>query len=141
MPSSTDCESNFESQVAVLFGASENHSLDVLIRQGAPLSAIDRVAEYGVNAGELGIISKNALKRRLNQGKPLTPCEGDKLYRAIMATLLATSIFRNKRKSVTWLHKPRKAFGGCTALEATATTPGYKSVVTLLEQLRHGFAA
>ena len=76
MPSSTDCESNFERQVAVLFGASEDHSLDVLIRQGAPLSAIDRVAEYGVNAGELGIISKNALKRRLNKGKPLTPLRG-----------------------------------------------------------------
>lgn len=127
--------------MAVLHGASENHSLDVLIRQGAPLSAIDRVAENGVNAGELGIISKNALKRRLNQGKPLTPCVDDKLYRAIMATFLATSIFRNKRKSDIWLHKPRKAFGGRTALEATAATPGYKSVVTLLEPLRHGFAA
>ena len=58
-----------------------------------------------------------------------------------MATLFATSIFRNKRKSDIWLNKPRKAFEGRTALEATATTPGYKSVVTLLEQLRHGFAA
>ncbi|MGM0826258.1 MAG: antitoxin Xre/MbcA/ParS toxin-binding domain-containing protein [Pseudomonadota bacterium] len=132
---------DLETQAAELLGASDNVSLDVLIRQGIPLSAIDRVAAYGVHAVGLGIISKSALKHRLTEGKSLTPCEGDKLYRATLATLLATSIFGNRQKSDTWLLKPRKALGGQNALQATATTPGYNAVVTLLERLRHGFAA
>lgn len=132
---------DIETQAAELLGASDNVSLDVLIRQGIPLSAIDRVAAYGVNAVELGIISEAALRRRLSQGKSLTPGEGDKLYRAVLATLFAASIFGNKQKSDSWLLKPRKALGGQNALQATATTPGYNAVVTLLERLRHGFAA
>ncbi|RUR31816.1 DUF2384 domain-containing protein [Vreelandella nanhaiensis] len=141
MVSATDCRRDLEKKAAALLGASDNISLDLLIRRGIPLSAIDRVDAYGVNAVELSIISKKALKHRLNQGKPLNPCEGDKLYRAILATLFATSIFGNKQKTDTWLHKPRKAFGGQNALQASATTPGYNCVVTLLERLRHGFAA
>ncbi|WP_180091704.1 antitoxin Xre/MbcA/ParS toxin-binding domain-containing protein [Vreelandella sedimenti] len=132
---------DLETQAAMLFGASDNVSLDVLIRQGIPLSAIDRVAAYGVNAVELDIISKAALKRRLQQSKYLTPGEGDKLYRAVLATLLAASIFGNKQKSDSWLLRPRKSLGGQNGLQATATTPGYNAVVTLLERLRHGFAA
>ncbi|MGM0859019.1 MAG: antitoxin Xre/MbcA/ParS toxin-binding domain-containing protein [Pseudomonadota bacterium] len=127
--------------MAALLGANDNIGLDVLIRQGIPLSAIDRVAAYGVNVVELDIISKTALKRRLTEGKSLTPCEGDKLYRAILATLFAESIFGNRQKSETWLLKPRKALGEQNALQATATTPGYNAVVMLLERLRHGFAA
>ncbi|WP_404375495.1 antitoxin Xre/MbcA/ParS toxin-binding domain-containing protein [Vreelandella aquamarina] len=134
-------ERDIKAQAAALLGASESASLDALIRQGIHLSAIDRVAAYGVNAVELGIISKAALKRRLSQGKTLTLCEGDKLYRAILATLFAETIFGNPHKSYIWLLKPRKALGGQNALQATATTPGYNAVVTLLERLRHGFAA
>jgi len=141
MPATIVCESNFEKQVAEVLGANDNISLDVLIRQGIPLSSIDIVATYGINASDLSIISTSALRRRYQHGKPLTLCEGDRLYRALLAILLATSIFGNQKKSTRWLLKPRKALGGRTALEATATSPGYKAVVTLLEQLRHGFAA
>lgn len=141
MPPTDACVKDIETRVVELIGASDNISLDILIRQGLPLSSLDKLAPFGLSAMELGIISKNALRHRLSQGKSLTPDEGDKLYRACLATLLTTTIFGNQQKSRGWLLKPRKAFGGRTALEATATTPGYNAVVTLLERLRHGYAA
>ncbi|WP_416208254.1 antitoxin Xre/MbcA/ParS toxin-binding domain-containing protein [Halomonas sp.] len=55
--------------------------------------------------------------------------------------MLAEEVFGSREKANQWLQKPRKALGGISALEASATTPGFVAAEELLEQLRFGFTA
>ena len=141
MPSTTYQDIDPMRAVISLLGASDRISLDVIIRQGLPLSALDKLETYGFSAEELGIVSSSVIKRRLAQGRNLTINEGDHIYRASLAILLANYVFGNQKKASIWLLKPRKALRGRTALQATETTPGLQAVEVLLERLRHGFAA
>jgi putative toxin-antitoxin system antitoxin component (TIGR02293 family) len=135
--------SNIEmlADIAEIMGGHKGDSPDELIREGVPLEALDRLAQLGVDTTQLGIIKPRTLSHRRDRGEPLSPAEGDRLYRAGKIILLAEEVFGSREKAAKWLQKPRKALGGLTALEAVVTTPGYEAAEELLEQLRHGFAA
>ncbi len=72
---------------------------------------------------------------------PLTPDEGDRLYRTSRIVILAEEVFGNREKAIRWLEKPRRALGGISALAAVTTTPGYEAVEELLQRLHYGFTA
>lgn len=115
-------------------------TLDGHIRQGVPLSALDRLSEqHGVNAIDAGVLSARALRRRKASGRRLSHQEGDHLYRLAYITVLAEQVLGGTSRR--WLEAPRKALGGRNALEAAATTAGYEAVEELLLQVRHGFCA
>ena len=87
------------------------------------------------------IINARTLRHRRTKGERLSPEEGDRLYRVSKLVVLAEQLFGDKDKAAHWLNKAQKAFGGLTALEAAATTPGYVAAEETLERINHGFFA
>lgn len=133
--------SSIEPALLELLGVPSGASVDELIRIGVPLSALDRLSQYGVNPTIIGIISQRTLRKRLSQGQLLTHSEGDHLYRVGRITILAKATFSNQKKSLAWLQRPRHALGNRSALQAASTTAGLLAAEELLLSLQHGFAA
>ncbi len=129
------------SQVLQLMGGVPRQSMDQLIRNGVSLKAIDNLSRHGVSAVDLGIINAPTLRRRQVKDERLSLDEGDRLYRVSKLVVLAEQVFGDKNKSVHWLNKTQKAFGGLAALQAAATTPGYVAAEEALERISHGFYA
>lgn len=131
-----------ESDVITLMGGATGTRSDELIRNGVPLDAIERLRkEHGIDAYGVGIINRRTHDHRRSKGKPLTPDEGDRLYRTSRIVILAEEVFGSREKAIRWLEKPRRALGGISALTAVTTTPGYEAVEELLQQLHYGLSA
>ena len=128
-------------QVLEMMGGIPGEPMDLLIRSGVSLEAIDNLSRHGVSAVNVGIINARTLRHRRTKGERLSPEEGDRFYRVSKLVVLAEEVFGNKDKAAHWLNKPQKAFGGLTALEAAATTPGYVAAEEVLERINHGFFA
>lgn len=131
-----------ESDVIDLMGGAVGARSDELIRKGVSLDALERLRkEHGIDAYDIGIINRRTHDHRRSKGKPLTPDEGDRLYRTSRIVILAEEIFGNREKAIRWLEKPRRALGGISALAALSTTPGYEAAEELLQQLHYGLSA
>jgi putative toxin-antitoxin system antitoxin component (TIGR02293 family) len=130
-----------ESQVMELMGGAKGARMDAVIRGGVSLVAIDNLSKHGVNAVSIGIINARTLRHRRSKGEPLSQEEGDRLYRVSKIVILAEQVFADAEKAARWLSKPQSAFGGISALEAAATTPGYTAAEETLERINHGFFA
>ncbi|EPJ76622.1 hypothetical protein CFII64_25963 [Pseudomonas sp. CFII64] len=128
-------------QVLEMMGGIPGEPMDLLIRTGVSLEAIDNLSRHGVSAVSVGIINARTLRHRRTKGERLSPEEGDRLYRVSKLVVLAEQVFGDKDKAAHWLNKAQKAFGGLTALEAAATTPGYVAAEETLERINHGFFA
>lgn len=124
-----------------LLGGADGASADALIHDGIPLSALDRLSDFGLDPTEIGIVSSRVLRQRRTQGKPLTLREGDRLYRVARLALQADVVFGNRQTTLAWLHQRRHSLGGHSALHAAFTTPGFLAAQELLGQLQHGYCA
>ncbi|MFG6160660.1 antitoxin Xre/MbcA/ParS toxin-binding domain-containing protein [Halomonas sp. 1390] len=132
---------DIERALLELLGGGYGVSTDALIRDGIPLSALDRLSDFGLDPTEIGIVSSRALRQRRIQGKTLTLREGDHLYRVVRLALQAEAIFGSRQKALSWLRKPRNTLGGQSAIRAAFTTPGFLAAEELLGQLQHGYCA
>ncbi|WP_397453189.1 antitoxin Xre/MbcA/ParS toxin-binding domain-containing protein [Pseudomonas sp. NA-150] len=130
-----------DSQVLEMMGGTKGVPMDALIRAGVSLVAIDNLSSHGINAVNIGIINARTLRHRRSKGEPLSQEEGDRLYRVSKIVVLAEQVFGTKDKAAHWLNKHQTAFGGLTALEVAATTPGYIAAEETLERIDHGFFA
>ncbi|MGV8919320.1 MAG: antitoxin Xre/MbcA/ParS toxin-binding domain-containing protein [Pseudomonas sp.] len=130
-----------DSQVLEMMGGTQGVPMDALIRAGVSLVAIDNLSSHGINAVNIGIINARTLRHRRSKGESLSQEEGDRLYRVSKIVVLAEQVFGTKDKAAHWLNKNQTAFGGLTALEAAATTPGYIAAEETLERINHGFFA
>ena len=128
-------------QVLEMMGGIHGESLDMLIRSGVTLAAIDNLARLGIDAVNIGIIKARTLRHRRINGKSLSPEEGDRLYRVSKLVVLAIEVFANKDKAAHWLNTPHRTLGSLTALESAATTPDYRAAEEVLERIHHGFHA
>ena len=128
-------------QVLQMLGGTSGMRADTLIRSGVPLEALENLSKHGVNAVVVGIINARTLRHRKAKGESLSQEEGDHLYRVSKIIVLAELVFGDKNKAFGWLGKPHTMFGGLTALQAVATTPGYAGVEEALLRIQHGFAA
>jgi putative toxin-antitoxin system antitoxin component (TIGR02293 family) len=128
-------------QVLEMMAGIPGQPMDLLIRTGVSLEAIDNLSLHGVNAVNVGIINARTLRHRRTKGERLSPEEGDRLYRVSKLVVLAEQVFGDKEKAAHWLNTTQKAFGGLTALEAAATTPGYVAAEEVMERINHGFFA
>ncbi|RMR02633.1 hypothetical protein ALP94_04140 [Pseudomonas savastanoi pv. glycinea] len=128
-------------QVLELMAGIPGQPMELLIRSGVSLEAIDNLSQHGVNAVSVGIITARTLRHRRNKGERLSPEEGDRLYRVSKLVVLAEQVFADKDKATHWLNKAQKAFGGLTALEAAGTTPGYVATEETLDRINHGLFA
>lgn len=132
---------HIERALLEILGGAYGESADALIRKGIPLSALNRLSEFGLDPTEIGIVSSRALRQRRDKGKPLTLYEGDRLYRVVWLALLAEEVLGNRHKATSWLHKRRRALGGQSPVHAAFTTPGFLAAEELLGQLQHGYCA
>ncbi|MCQ2998873.1 DUF2384 domain-containing protein [Pseudomonas syringae] len=128
-------------QVLELMAGTPGQPMDLLIRSGVSLEAIDNLSQHGVNAVSVGIINARTLRHRRNNGERLSSEEGDRLYRVSKLVVLAEQVFGGRDKATHWLNKAQKAFGGLTALEAAGTTPGYVAAEEVLGRINHGLFA
>ncbi|MDT0501752.1 MULTISPECIES: antitoxin Xre/MbcA/ParS toxin-binding domain-containing protein [unclassified Halomonas] len=132
---------DIERALLELLGGDSGSSANALIHDGIPLSALDRLNEFGLAPTEIGIVSSRALRQRRIQGKPLTLREGDCLYRVARLALQADVLFGSRQKALAWLHQRRHSLGGHSALHAAFTTLGLLAAEELLGQLKHGYCA
>lgn len=124
-----------------LLGCSSSREMDAVLRSGVPVSAVDELASWGVDAVGIGVLSARTLHvRRVGPGQ-LTLEEGDRLYRVGKLVLLATDLFDSKERANRWLCTSLSVLGGLTPLEAAMTTPGYLSVEELLVQFQVSLCA
>ena len=117
--------------------------LDTVIRQGLSPNFITLlVDQQGYTRQELKwVIAPRTLNHREDRGEKLTLDESGKLIRAARLTLMAEEVFGDTAKAERWMHKPRSALGGISAMEAMQTETGGQMVEELLVQMESGYFA
>ncbi|EPM62086.1 hypothetical protein A264_04927 [Pseudomonas syringae pv. actinidiae ICMP 19071] len=121
-------------QVLEIMGAPQGKPLDTFIREGVPLVALEHLAQHGVGAVAVGVLTSRTLHRRRVKREQLSRAEGDRLYRVSVILLRTEQVFGHPDKA-------RRFLGGMTAWEPAATTPGYAAVLDNLERIHQGFFA
>lgn len=103
---------------------------------------IDKLMAYGFNARDLAfIIPPRTLSHRRVRNEKLTVEETDRVVRVARVMALAETVFGNIDKARRWLYKPRKAFGGATAMAMIHTEIGARLVEEMLIRVDEGYAA
>lgn len=130
-----------QAQVLAIMGAPQGKPLDTFIREGVPLVALEHLAQRGVSAIAVGVLTSRTLHRRRVKREQLSRAEGDRLYRVSVILLRTEQVFGHPDKARCWLSTAHRFLGGMTAWEAVATTPGYAAVLDNLERIHQGFFA
>lgn len=117
--------------------------LDKVVRSGVSPTFISLLVDLqGYTRQELRwVIAPRTLAHRQEKGEMLTLDESGKMIRAARLTLMAEEVFGDADKAERWMHKPREALGGISAMEAMQTEPGGQLVEELLIQLESGYYA
>lgn len=115
----------------------------ILIQQGVSVESVDALLSSTIfTMSEIEwVIPPRTLSRRKAKGEALTRDESGRWLRAAKVSALAEEVFGEKQKAVQWLHKPRRAFGGESAMQIIQTEAGAKLVEDSLNQLDAGFFA
>ncbi len=130
-----------QAKVLKIMGAPQGKPLDTFIRDGVPLVALEHLAQHGVSAVAVGVLTSRILHRRHVKQEPLSRAEGDRLYRVSVIVLRTEQVFGHPDKARRWLSTAHRFLDGMTAWEAVATTPGYVAVLDSLERIHQGFFA
>ncbi|MFI3047850.1 antitoxin Xre/MbcA/ParS toxin-binding domain-containing protein [Pseudomonas coronafaciens] len=130
-----------QTQVLEIMGAPQREPLDTFIREGVPLIALEYLAQRGVSAVAVGVLTSRTLHRRRVKREQLSRAEGDRLYRVSMILLRSEQVFGHPDKARRWLSTAHRFLDGMTAWEAVATTPGYVAVLDNLERIHQGYFA
>lgn len=115
----------------------------LFVRQGLPVSAVDRIVESGViTAGEVYqvIMPRKTLSNRRAAGN-LTPDQSDRLVRVARVIAKAEETFGNKEKAHRWLRRPTAPLNGEEPLKLLDTEAGARLVEDLLIRIDHGITA
>ena len=124
-------------------GSRSKVHLVYLIRDGLPSDTLERFRSMlGVSRQfllQLAGIPKSTFSRRLEQGRPLTPQESDRLYRLISVYEDVLRLFEGDREAADrWLKVPAAALGGVPPLDYLDTEAGVEAVRDLIGRLEHG---
>lgn len=114
------------------------------IEDGLPVSAVRGLVDSKTVALNdlVGIVAtRRTLDRRLADDTPLTPEEGDRFARFAEVLALATHIFGDRERAMTWLRTPKSRLDGAVPLHLMRTHTGTELVTNLLNQGRHGMLA
>ena len=74
-------------------------------------------------------------------GRPLTANETGCFLRAVKIRAMAEAVLGNSEMALAWLRKPRRSFGGISAMELLQTEAGGQVVEEILGQLDEGYFA
>jgi putative toxin-antitoxin system antitoxin component (TIGR02293 family) len=110
--------------------------------KGIDPAAVDLLVEEGFSRRDLDwIVPARTLTHRRQQSQPLTIEESGRWLRAAKLHALAQEVLGDKDKAMSWLQKPRKVFGGESAMELMKTEMGAQLVEEALIQLDEGYFA
>lgn len=118
--------------------------LDVVkvMRRGVEPEAVDALISKGFRGAELHwIVNPRTLRHRRDKSELLTPEESGRWFRAANIQALTLEVLGDDEKAMTWLHKPRRAFDGVSAMELMQTETGAQLVEDMLGQLDSGYFA
>ena len=87
------------------------------------------------------IVPPRTLSHRRQNGRPLTANETGCFLRAVKIWAMAEAVLGNSEIALAWLRKPRRSFGGISAMELLQTEAGGQVVEEFLGQLDEGYFA
>ena len=142
--STPNVDTKVNRRVGVMLGTAIEAKIDMVhaAMAGVPVKAFEDLKRSGYKEHEITwIVKPRTLRDRKKQGGRLTPEESDRWLRAAKAHALAVEVFGNEDKAIRWLHKPRKAFGGDSAIKIIKSETGYEIVEEALYNIDSGHFA
>ena len=126
--------------------------LDTPIETALDLAAVNRkgvapetfavLVESGLTRREIDwIVPRRTLRQRRQSGRLLTPNETGCFLRVLKIRSMADAVFGNTDTALAWLRRPRRTFGGISAMELLQTEAGGQVVEETLGQLDEGYFA
>ncbi len=122
-------------------------TLDLMpfIRKGLPFRSLERVSkrlEIGslVMVESLGL-AKRTVARRVQDKKPLSPTESERLVRLARVFAEAKQVLGSDVKARRWMFKASRALGGEIPLRLLDTDIGASAVFDELGRIEHGVFA
>ena len=112
-------------------------------RDGLPIKILDllvRERDYTKREFSWAVSPRSLFRHKVNGGK-LNLDESFKILRAARLTLMAEEVFGDEEKARRWMHEPREALEGMSAMEAMQTEVGGQQVEELLGQIESGYCA
>lgn len=113
------------------------------IREGLPISVVDRAIEEGrLTPAELDrlVLPRKTLAHRRQLGR-LSPEQSDRLARVLRVIAEAEETFANREKAHWWLRRPTTPLDNHAPLDLLDTDAGTHKVQRLLVWIAHGIAA
>lgn len=111
------------------------------VEKGLPLSALDEFASYsGIPTKQLleVVIPLRTLKHRRQRHQSLSMEESDRLAGVARMYHLAAKVYEDAADGRDWLLRPKRRFGGRTALSMLKTKTGEEAVQEALIQIDEG---
>ena len=131
-------------QVSRLLNTPIETTLDlaVIARKGVPSKLMAVLVDSGFTRREVDwIVPRRTLSHRRQNGRPLTANETGCFLRAAKIRAMAEAVLGNPEMALAWLRKPRRSFGGISAMELLQTEAGGQVVEESLGQLDAGYFA
>ena len=100
---------------------------------------VGQAASLGGKSSGLCRRGRSAAGRR--NGRPLTANETGCFLRTVKIWAMAEAVFGSSESALAWLRKPRRSFGGISAMELLRTEAGGQAVEETLGQLDEGYFA
>jgi putative toxin-antitoxin system antitoxin component (TIGR02293 family) len=111
------------------------------IEQGVPVKSVRIGKAVGFTMEEtakmIGISTKT-LQRKIEKNTPLTPVEGDRLYRVVEIFSLALEVLRDFNAAKEWMKSPQPALGGFLPRDLMHSAAGAEEVMNLLGRIKYG---
>ena len=115
--------------------------LAAVARKGVPPELMAVLVDSGFTRREVDwIVPPRTLSHRKN-GRPLTANETGCFLRAVKIRAMAEAVLGNPEVALAWLRKPRRSFGGISAMELLQTEAGGQVVEDSLGRLNAGHFA
>ncbi len=115
-----------------------------VVRLGFWPAVIDELFDGGVltkSDMEHLVMPRRTLNHRIKKGQRLTREESDRVARVARIVAMAEETFGNLDKASSWLHRPKRSFGGQTPIDLLDTEEGARVVEDRLFRIAHGLAA
>ena len=116
--------------------------LAVVTRNGVDPDMIAVLVDSGLTRREVEwIVPPRTLSHRRQSGKSLTPHETGCFLRTVKLRAMAEVVFGSPEGALAWLRKPRRSFGGVSAMELLRTEAGGQVVEETLGEIDEGYFA
>ena len=116
--------------------------LAVLTRNGVAPDSLTVLVDSGLTRREIDwIVPRRTLNHRRQSGRSLTASETGCFLRTVKIRAMAEAVLGNPETALAWLRRPRRIFGGISAMDLLHTEAGGQVVEETLGQLDEGYFA